>query len=218
MAEYIERSRKTDILEDFVAKRIASLQEGYFSPENHSSAAAKLATLRHAVAREPGAVAEIWSIELEGLPEILTSKSDAPSAVERAIHAALVLYAIHQQSQTAPMHMRGREYGLGQAMRHLVYQKAGQYENLEPGKLPRRFAALVTTEVFDEVVHYTRQLIGQLRHAEIPLDYALLARHLYELQLPGRAETVRLAWGRGFAQYREDDSRSQEQDSPHVDN
>lgn len=201
----------------FVGRRIAAIQNAYLSASGQAKGARELAALRHAATKAPGDVAGTWSLEFEGMPTALVGQGDVPSPGEWAVHAALTLYAIHQQSQITPMHQRGREHGLGQAIRQLVQRGSNAYESLEEGELPRRFAALVTAESFPETMHYARQLVSQLRGEAIPLDYALLTQQFYDLQVPGRADATKLAWGRGFAQYRGDDSRSQEQDASPVD-
>lgn len=182
----------------FVGQRIGTIQGSYLS-SNRSKGARQLAALRHAVNNQPGETASIWQLEFDGLPYNLLGKGDVPSKAERAVHAALTLYALHQRSQTIPMHQSGREYGLGQAMHKLVLQNESSYKNLAQGEFPRRFAAFVTADSFEESMYYARQLIGQLRSASIPLDYALLACQLYDIQIPERAEKAKLAWGRGFA-------------------
>lgn len=101
------------------------------------------------------------------------------------------------------MHVPGREHSLGAAVRSLVEKDSGKYARLEPGELPRRFAAMVTAQSMSETAHYARQLIQQLRSASIPLDYGLLAQQFYDLQNPYRADGVRLSWGRDYAQYRQ---------------
>lgn len=183
----------------FVGRKIEAIQNAYLSPTGKSKGARELAFLRHAVTRKPGDTPAIWGLEFEGMPDALVGRCDDPSPGEWAVHAALTLYAVHQQSQSIPMHRQGREYGLGQAMHQLVLCAADRYESLEPGELPRRFAALVTAESFSETMHYARQLVGQLRRETIPLDYALLAQQFYDLQFSEKANGVRRAWGRGFA-------------------
>lgn len=199
-------------LRAFVGRRVASLQNAYLSPTGRSKGARELAALRHAVTRKPGNTPDTWALEFEGMPDALVGRCDGPSPGEWAVHAALMLYAVHQQSQSIPMHQRGREHGLGQAMRQLVWRASDRYASLEQGELPRRFAALVTAESFSEAMHYARQLVGQLRGEAIPLDYALLAQQFYDLQFPERADAVKRVWGRGFASRRSDEMPDQEQD------
>lgn len=213
-----ENKSRRKQLGTFVSKRVTMIQRAYLSPMSRSKGARQLAALRHAAAKAPGEIPETWQLEFEGLPMCLVGKEDEPSKGERAVHTALTLYAIHQRSQTAPMHQSGYENGLGQAMRSLVLHDAKKYADLEQGELPRRFSALVTAESFSETVHYVRQLVGQLRGAAIPLDYALLAQQFYDLQMPDRVDSVKLAWGRGFAMYREVAGSDQECNSSNANN
>lgn len=201
---------KRSLVGRFVASRAEKLQVLYLSPGGRHAGARQLAALRHAATREPGTVAEVWPIEFEGLPLELVGKGDAPSHGEYAVHGALTLYAMHQQSKNLPMHQGGKEFGLGQAIRRLVCQESVRFSNLEQGQMPRRFAALVTAESYTESLHYARQLIRQLRAADIPLDYALLARQLFDLQSPFAADRVRLSWGRGYASYHPENEAEQQ--------
>lgn len=159
--------------------------------------------MRRAVAKEPGAVPETWELEFDGMPDCLVGRGQDPSAGELAVHGALTLYALHQQSQTEAMHVSGKEHSLGAAVRMLTIKNSAKYDNLKPGELPRRFAAMVTAQSMSETTHYARQLVKQLRSTSIPLDYGLLAQQLYDLQNPRCADGVRLSWGRHFAQYRQ---------------
>ena len=155
--------------------------------------------LRHAITKNPGSDPDIWMIEFGELPENFVGNGPDASMAENAVHAALTLYSVHQQSQTIEMHQVGREHSLGSAIKQLILKNQSKYQNLEDGQMPRRFSALITAESFAEVMHYARQLIQQLRAEGIPLDYGLLAQQFYDLQDPYRADGVRLAWGRDFA-------------------
>lgn len=194
----------------FVAGRIHGIQEEYLSSTRRSVGARKLAALRHAAAKEPGSTPDIWGLEFEGMPDQLVGRFDRPSAGEYAVHGALTLYAIHQQSQSAEMCVLGWEHNLGAAIKRMIGRDPTRYESLQSGELPRRFAALVTAESFSETMHYARQLVQQLRAASIPLDYGLLAQQLYDLQNPYRADAVRLSWGRAFARVSFDATMEQE--------
>lgn len=184
----------------FVAQRVNGLQKSYLDPARRSLGAGRLAALRHAVSKEPGSTPDIWALEFEGMPNQLVGRGDRPSAGEQAVHTALTLYALHQQSQTVGMHAPGHEHSLGAAAKQMIAKEHAKYENLQEGEPPRRFAALITAESFSETAHYARQLVQQLRAAAIPLDYGLLAQQLYDLQNPYRADVVRLSWGRDFVQ------------------
>jgi CRISPR system Cascade subunit CasB len=183
----------------FVNARISTIQNDYLSSSGKSQGARRLAALRHAMTMPIGSSADAWPIEFEGLPAQLVGRGSEPSRGEFSIHAALTLYAYHQQGKSEPMHVRGGEHGLGNAVRQMVLREHDRYANLEPGEMPRRFRALITAESMEETLHYARQLVQQLRGAGIPVDYAYLAAQLYDLQDPYKADEVRLAWGRGYA-------------------
>ncbi|MDR2975157.1 MAG: type I-E CRISPR-associated protein Cse2/CasB [Propionibacteriaceae bacterium] len=181
-------------LAEFVGRRVARLQTAYLDP-TRSEGKAQLAELRKSAA-EPGGSPNTWFMEFEGFPGDLVGTRDEPYPAERAAHLAFTLYAIHQQSQNTAMHQFGREFGLGRAVARLQRQ---QSTSDPTGKLPTRFAALGTASDFDEISHYARQLITQLRAAAIPLDYGILAAQFLSLQYPSSAGFVRRAWGRDFA-------------------
>jgi len=184
-------------LKQFVSRRVQMIQQAYLD-RNRSDGAAWLAELRKSQVK-PGSSPRTWALEFEDFPESLAGKTDEPSPGEWAAHLAFTLYAIHQQSQTEPMHRQGKEFGLGRAVALLDAIQQQQQGSTPSGKLPSRFAALATASTFDEVSHYARQLITQLRGAAIPLDYGKLAGEFYLLQIPTVADSVRLTWGREFA-------------------
>ena len=47
-----------------------------------------------------------------------------------------------------------------------------------------------------------RHIVSLLHRESIPLDYALLARQLYQAQLPDGMRNVRRRWGRSYHAYR----------------
>jgi CRISPR system Cascade subunit CasB len=192
----------------FVNARIASIQNDYLSSSRKSRGARNLASLRHAMMMPIGSDADAWPLEFEGLPASLVGKGPEPSQGEIAVHGAMTLYAFHQQGQTSPMHVRGKQHGLGNAVRQLVLQDKERFANLEIGEMPRRLRAFITAESMEETLHYARQLVQQLRDAAIPVDYARFAAQLYDLQNPYKADRVRLAWGRGYAFSGQKDSDS----------
>ncbi|UNX54046.1 type I-E CRISPR-associated protein Cse2/CasB [Georgenia sp. TF02-10] len=151
-------------------------------------ARALLAHLRHAVAKEPGTVPEIWAVTQVHPDD--RSLPDQPTPEERAAHAALTLFALHQQSRTRAMHQRGE--GLGHAVRRLAVARGN-----EPA-VRRRFDAAATAQSFPEALQHLRGLVAQLQDESIPLDYGGLADDLLDLQQPDGARRVRRRWGRQY--------------------
>lgn len=169
-----------------VAKRVSEWQRAYV--KRVPVALATLARLRRGVGREPGDVPDLWQYTLDGLPE-QPGVGDAATRQERAVHTALTLFALHQQSRAEHMHTPGRS--LGTAVRRLA-RRAGSEVAVR-----RRFEALGTAETFSEVVHHARGLITQLRTHRIPLDYGAFTDDLIRLQTRA-AHQVRLQWGRDY--------------------
>lgn len=183
----------------YVHGRICSIQNDYLSASGKPRGARKLATLRHALLMPMGSNADAWPLEFEGLPAKLVGRSAEPSCAEIAVHAALTLYAVHQQGKTKPMYAPGAEHSFGAALRQLVRCDKERYSNLEEGEMPRKFRAFITADSMEETLHHARQLVQQLRADEIPVDYARFAAQLYTLQSPYTADKVRLAWGREYS-------------------
>ena len=184
--------KRDSLLAQEVGARVRTLQKQYLA--GAASAAALLAQLRRGLQREPGSVAEIWEATIGILDESLLGRGDAPSAWERSAHAAMTLYALHQQSQRKPMH-RPRQ-SLGTAVRDLRRLEGRQTGDVDP--ILRRFQALVTAPSMSETTHHLRGLVTLMRGAGVPIDYAALARDLRQLQSPVLATDVRLRWGRAL--------------------
>jgi len=171
-----------------VDERVRDLQGRYRA--NLSTGVSDLAALRRASTAAPGSVPRVWELTLAGL-DVPAGTSDEPTDDERAAHAALTLYAIHQQSQSAAMHRAG--YGLGRSVRALVAPDRGNEKAVR-----RRFEALGTASTFAELMDHARGLVRQFRTAAVPLDYGRLADDLGVLQDPAAAAGVRLRWGREY--------------------
>lgn len=175
-------------LTQHVATQVIRLQQGYLT--DRPGAVASLARLRRAVTAEPGDDPSVWSEVFDGFPDGLLGRGDTPSAAERAAHAAITIFAIHQQSRVGAMHRHGTSLGT-------AVQALGR-ENANEDAVLRRFHALGTASSLPETLHHLRGLVTQLRGAAIGLDYGRLARDLWRLQNPRTAPGVRLEWGRAY--------------------
>mgnify|MGYP000936210161 CR=1 FL=1 len=163
----------------------SGLQNRYL--HNEAQARGQMAALRGAIAREPGEVPEVWELTQVKVPD---NAGDAPTWEEIAVHTAMTLYAVHQQSRTIPMFRPG--VGLGRAARELV----GWDE--ENPSAQKRFNALVTSTTVAELRHHLRGFVSQLRARDIALDHAMLADDITRFQRPNGAKQVRLAWARQY--------------------
>lgn len=197
----------TSKIDSIVGARVAELQFGYL--RDHSEAVAALARLRRGAGKPTGSVLDILS-HTHDPAFVHDGDSDEPSFAENAAHTALTLYAVHQQSQRQGMHARGQRFGSAVrtvALGRRKTKKDDDTEDAQPKQPPairpdspvaRRFAALGTADSFTELSHHLRGLVQLMRSNDVKIDYGLLARDLWLWQLPGRADGVRLRWGRDF--------------------
>ncbi|WP_427168800.1 type I-E CRISPR-associated protein Cse2/CasB (plasmid) [Streptomyces sp. C1-1] len=180
------------------ADHIAVLQRGHLDDQPHAVAA--LARLRRGAGREVGQLPDLWAlIDIGPLHETtdgarLLSESELIRA-EDALHVALTLYALHQQSRRAGMYQAdrpGRPRGLGASVRRLM--KPGEID--EPVR--KRLVRAGTAPDLPVLAQRLRDIVVLLRRQDIELDHAQLAGQLYTWQWPGGADTVRREWGRSF--------------------
>ena len=161
------------------------LQNRYL--RNEARARGEMAALRGAATKEPGEIPEIWELTQVEVPD---NTDDAPTWEEVAVHTAMTLYAVHQQSRTTRMFRPGR--GLGHAARELV----GWEEDNDSAR--KRFNTLVTSTTITELRHHLRNFISLLRARDITLDHAMLVDDIARFQRPGGAKKVRLTWARQY--------------------
>lgn len=190
------KNEETDTLESFVSRKVNDLQKSYVFGDRRGSAAT-LAKLRRAVGKEAGVDPDLWDVTVTDLPRRYVGRTDAASEGERAAHAAMTLYAVHQQSKTTPMHREGPS--LGRAIAKLAKSLSVGTSTEVSAAVKRRFDALLTAVTFDELLVHARGLIQQLRAADISLDYGRFAEDLRRLQLVGNADAVRRQWGRDYS-------------------
>jgi CRISPR system Cascade subunit CasB len=162
-----------------------------FDPNDKGSGAA-LAQIRKGVGRPAGSVPELWRYHKAVISDY-EAKHGVVSQPLVAEHAALTLFAVHQQSQEASMHL-GDEH-LGAALRKLRASK--QFKD-NPEALDRRVNAAATATSVAELVHHLRGLITLLRGQHLPIDYTQLAQDIADWHHPDTRARARGRWG---AQY-----------------
>ncbi|WP_150244216.1 type I-E CRISPR-associated protein Cse2/CasB [Nocardiopsis quinghaiensis] len=191
-AEFVPKLRD---IGELVDERVRQLQGGYL--KDLSEAVATLARLRRGAGKPIDAVPELVGLTLDHRFYERFGIDDDPrtGAAEAAVHGALTLYALHQQSKRdRGMHKRGRD--LGGAVRRLM--PSGDID--EP--LRRRFVQVGSATDPATRLDRLRGIVKLLRAQDIPLDYGLLADQLYEARTPAGAARVRRLWGRGFQAHR----------------
>ncbi|MEU9616660.1 MULTISPECIES: type I-E CRISPR-associated protein Cse2/CasB [Streptomyces] len=188
------------------AQILAPLQQGYLADRSPDVAA--LARLRRGAGREAGQLPDLWSLIDTGplhVPPDDARPLDESDLVraEDALHVALTLWALHQQSRPTGMHQADRKdsrRGLGTAVRRMM--KPGEID--EP--LRKRLVRAGTAPDLTSLAQRLRDIVVLLRRADIPLDYALLAGQLYTWQRPGGADVVRREWGSSFHAWHDKDA------------
>ncbi|RJF44812.1 type I-E CRISPR-associated protein Cse2/CasB [Actinomyces sp. 2119] len=186
---------KGERLASAVAAAASGLQDAYLgrrTQQKQAEARRILATLR----RRAGMTADndplAWQAALEELLPNLDEDllgGDEVSPYESAAFAALCLFALHMQSQTAPMHVTGQS--LARAVGHLDTRR-------ESSSIKPRFDAVLLCRNPVTRLHHLRNLVTLLRTEHIGADYGRLAVDLRLLELPDR-NRVLLRWGRDFS-------------------
>ena len=186
-------SRQSDIA-GFVRRKLMSLQ----SNPNDAAVRAILAKMRRGVGEQPGAIPELWDMLFTDLPESLEGRGSKPSRAEWAIFTALTLFSLHQQGKRnlESEFMFQEKNTFGRAVAQLISRNSDDKE-----AIIKRFNVAVSTTDLTGFSWYLRSLIKLCKREDIPIDYAALAKDLYDYQNPDRIDGVRLKWGRDF--YRE---------------
>lgn len=148
---------------------------------------AVLAALRQGAGREAGTVPQMWRHYTTLNP------GGKLSSELRAEHVALVLFAVHQQSQSTLMHARG--ISVGTALAGLWGSGKFSQEAVD-----RRFEAAATATSLNEASYHLRGLVRQLRGLSPAqrLDYTALFWNLVDWQDPAKVGQVRRRWGSDY--------------------
>jgi CRISPR system Cascade subunit CasB len=190
------------VIHDYVKDKIDQLVGG------DTQQAANLARLRRCVGKPPEESSEVWEITLSGLPVKLQSCKGEPSYVELVIHIALTLFAVHQQGKGDSVSKTN--YSFGRAVSYIRMKDGETNEGVE-----RRFAAAIAAKSLSEFAHHARGLIQLLKANEIPIDYPLLAKDMYDYQKPESRNKVLLRWGEHY--YRENSMKDTDSQKATID-
>lgn len=148
-----------------------------------------MANLRHGIGKKPGELSELWGMIFDRIPDELTGRKEASDA-EWAVYTALTLYALHQQG--SDVNMNQKDISVGRAAANLV-------KNEDDTKRVLNRLNLVATAVSPEdLAYHLRGLVQLLKSEDIPLDYARLAKELYQFHNNESASSIKLSWGRDF--------------------
>lgn len=179
----------------FVKRRINSLAGSM----HESAVKATLAHLRRGVGKHPATYPVTWEATFQDLPDELKGYGTQASYGELAVHTALTLFAMHQQSsdlRTQLMHKEGDS--IGRAMGILSRVKAKDSKDKINDAVKKRFDKLATADSLEELSNHLRGTVQLLRSEGIGLDYQKLAEQLYNFQFIESRDGIRLNWGRDF--------------------
>jgi CRISPR system Cascade subunit CasB len=192
-----------DRVREITAENINDLQRGYLADQPRAVAA--LARLRRGAGKDIQQVPDLWGlIDTGSLHDPVREGGPYPreedlTRAEDAVHVAVTLWSLHQQSRARGMHRPDRRTtpaGLGAAVRQLMPK--GDIDETILKRLVRAGQAADLPTLAQRL----REIVLLLRRQDIALDYALLAEQLYRWQQPDGRDKVRRAWGRSFHAYR----------------
>lgn len=176
---------KHDLIFRYVSSKLAYLN----SIRGQSAGRAFLANMRRGVGKAPGELPELWGLIFDGMPDELFGGQQTSDA-EWAVYSALTLYAMHQQGSDENVHAAG--ISVGSAAACLV-----QSED-DTGRILKRLNLVATATSPTDLSYHLRGLIQLIKGVDAALDYARLAKELYQFRYPEKANEIKLTWGRDF--------------------
>lgn len=160
--------------------------------EEMSSGKTALAALRHSIGKPLGAVPDIWPLMLDDMPEEFLSHNGIETKEERAIYAALQLYALQRQGTRGKANTESVQ-NIGEALQKI--RKGNGQEALD-----RRFVAALSATSFTGLVYQLRQLMKLAKaKGALPVNFAALAKDFYWYQM-GAKEKICLRWAEAYYQ------------------
>ena len=197
--------QNASIVGGYVNRKVLGFQRRYLSNGHDASEGrATLARLRK-LGTAGGSLFAAGSELFADLPDLALDPKEE-KRVLNTVMAAFRLYARHQQSESVPMAIceQGDEDARNALRRSFGWScwKAGSAagkrgQDKAPG-IKRRLASLETASDFDGIELQLRGLISIVKTEDVPVDYFLLARDLYLLQIPSCRKDVFLRWSRDF--------------------
>ncbi|MEN6584208.1 MAG: type I-E CRISPR-associated protein Cse2/CasB [Armatimonadota bacterium] len=150
---------------------------------------------------------------MEEMPDLLEvtlcdlSDEGEITSVDRAVHTALTLYALHRQGKDTSMHESGGN-SLGRATGYLISS-----DRSNEASIKHRFDAVITSRDLAELSYHARGLVQLIRAHDIPvkLDYERFASDLFFYSLQDSRTDVQMRWGRDFySKYSKNENASAE--------
>lgn len=201
MAEENQSTKASEVY-SHVASRIYKLENA-----EPGETKAKLAVLRRAAGKKLQDVPEVWGMILEEMPESLFGRWGGPSASEEAVFLALTLYGLAMQGHDAKTDsMQEKSISLGEAAG--LYTKTVGEEN---SRILPRFRKVIVSDSPEAMQVPLRSIIQLLSQKKIKMDYAKLAKDLYNYHFSKGRENVRLHWARDYYKSLRPDKKEENQ-------
>ncbi len=197
--------QNASIVGGYANRKILRFQKQYLSKGHEASKGrATLARLRR-LGSEGGSWLAVGSELFADLPDFALD----PREEERVLNAVMAtfrLYAQHQQSESVPMAFLRREdeprevaarrsFGWSCWCAGFAASKRGQ--DKDPG-IKRRLASLESVVDFGGIETQLRGLMSIVKSEGAPVDYRLLARDLYLMQVSHCRSDVFQRWARDY--------------------
>jgi CRISPR type I-E-associated protein CasB/Cse2 len=158
-----------------------------------------LAALRAGVGREAGEVPRMWRFYTCPIDDRLAQRGQV-SLEQRAEHAALALYGLHQQSKKISMHQP--KVPLGKALHRLRVS-----DRFSAQAVDARVNAAATTTSPAALLMRLRGLIDQLRVISQPLDYDALTQLIEDWHYEDGRRRARRRWAVEYQVWAEQDDQ-----------
>lgn len=150
---------------------ISSLQTRFLAGD--PTARAEIARLRAGAGRDPLNSPTVVGSACRYLPEECRSNGEHLTDYEKAVTAAVCLWALHMQGQHTPAHVTGTS--IGTAVR-IAARNDGS--GLETSTLRRPWDLAMSSTSMATTATYLRQVVARIKKQGVGFDYAGLAKDL----------------------------------------
>lgn len=170
----------------------------------YSGGKAAMSQLIKGLGKKPSECPNTFGYVLKNMSEEFYSKTGDETKEEWACYIALTLFALHQQGKNMDSECMNTddEISLGDAMNILV-SKQGDLNAMD--RIQERFKSIATSVDIMALSVYLRAIIKLLKKENIKLNYALLAKNLYEFQFEESKPKVILRWGQDLYRFRKEE-------------
>lgn len=164
-----------------------------------------LADLKSGLGQAPGDAPPLWPYHRVPVGTGVTEYGRS-SPMLAAEHAALTLFALHQQSQPSRMHKIGVNFGA--AMLGLR-----NHPSVNAAALDRHMRATVAAEDTEELTEHLRSHVHRCNNIGQPLDYTRLFWDLFGWNREDQRARSRRMWAAAYHQWPTDQATATQQEA-----